>query len=68
MYENEGKDTFHRIIELQVESMTRKFCLIMEKYYQSIVIYRERCKQRVQRQYQIGKISQQFDFFIEIFF
>lgn len=68
MYENEGKDTLQRIIELQVESMTRKFCSIMEKYYQSSVTYREKCKQRVQRQSHIGEICEQFHFFIDIFF
>lgn len=66
IYEDESKDTFQRIIELQVESMIRKFCLIMDKYYRSIITHRDTCKQRIQRQYHIGKISLPLEFIVHI--
>lgn len=54
MYENESKATFRRIKESQIEAIAKKFCLTMEKYYRAIVIYRETCKERVQRQYHLA--------------
>jgi t-SNARE complex subunit (syntaxin) len=42
--------------------MTKNFCEIMDKYYQLIINYREKCKERVQRQYQIGFDKKEFFF------
>lgn len=53
----ENKETFQRIIESQIETMAKTFCFIMDKYYRAIVIYRETCKERVQRQCHIGLLN-----------
>jgi t-SNARE complex subunit (syntaxin) len=55
IHENSSsKKISQRIIEGQIDGMTKNFCEIMDKYYQLIINYREKCKERVQRQYQIG--------------
>jgi t-SNARE complex subunit (syntaxin) len=55
LHENpNSKKIYRRIIENQIDGMTKNFCEIMDKYYQSIMNYREKCKERVQRQFEIG--------------
>ena len=49
-----SKKIYRRIIENQIDGITKEFCEIMNKYYQSIMTQREKCKERVQRQFEIG--------------
>lgn len=44
----------NRIIDAHVNEMTRFFCDIINKYYESEIIYRERCRTRIARQLEIG--------------
>jgi hypothetical protein len=43
-----------RIINSHITVLTRYFCATMDKYYQSVITYRDRCKVRIVRQLQIG--------------
>jgi t-SNARE complex subunit (syntaxin) len=59
--ENQSSKTIsQRIIQNQIDGMTKQFCVMMDKYYHSIINYREKCKERVQRQYQIGLDEKEF--------
>lgn len=48
------KTVQQRIINSQIDMITKHFCQIMNNYYQATIIYREKYKQRIQRQLQIG--------------
>jgi hypothetical protein len=48
------KNVYQRIIEAHVDSITKYFCTIMDKYYQSVITYRERCKINIAHRLQIG--------------
>jgi hypothetical protein len=48
------KNVRQRMIESQIDGMTKYFCAIMDKYYRSVIKYRERCIERIQRQAQLG--------------
>jgi hypothetical protein len=56
------KNIRRRIIETQIDVITKKFCAIMDKYYQSIITHRKRCTEKIQRQCQLGlkKYSSKF--------
>ncbi|CAF4042367.1 unnamed protein product [Rotaria magnacalcarata] len=55
------KTTRHRIAEAHVNIMTKHFCDIMNRYYASEITYRERCRARVTRQFQIAGIEKNED-------
>ncbi len=44
------KDVRQRIIESQIDVTTKYFCTTMDKYYQSVITYRERCKVQIARE------------------
>ncbi len=48
------KHVRQRIIEQQIDGITKHFCTIMDKYYQSVIIHRQKCVERIRRQYQSG--------------
>jgi len=43
-----------RITEGQMDVITKHFCTIIDKYYQSVIIYRKRYEERIQRQYELS--------------
>ncbi|CAF3168567.1 unnamed protein product [Rotaria socialis] len=60
------KTVRHRIAEAHVNIMTKHFCDIMNRYYASEIAYRERCRARVARQFQIAGIEKNEDELAEI--
>ncbi|UJR32760.1 hypothetical protein I4U23_020219 [Adineta vaga] len=43
-----------RIIDIHTNILSKRFCDIMNEYYQSIVTYHERCKVRISRQIELA--------------
>ncbi|CAF0838461.1 unnamed protein product [Rotaria sordida] len=54
---NQQKKIRQRIIEAQLNYLTKRFCDIMDKYYGSVITYREKCRTKVVRQSQIDGIE-----------
>lgn len=61
------KNARQRIVDEQMNVITKHFCAIMNKYYQSVMIHRERCIQRIQRQNQLSMEKKKF-FLKKMFF
>jgi len=57
------KDVRQRIIESQIDVTTKYFCTTMDKYYQSVITYRERCKVRIAHEMQFEGLKR-LPFFI----
>ncbi|UJR14321.1 hypothetical protein I4U23_001317 [Adineta vaga] len=51
------KNVRQRIIDAQIDACTKYFCATMNRYYESVVAYQERCKVRIVRQLGIANIK-----------
>jgi hypothetical protein len=63
MNTNHRKDIRQRIIESQIDVTTKYFCTTMDKYYQAVITYRERCKERIAHEMQLKGLKR-LPFFI----
>lgn len=57
-----------RIVSLQLDMVMRDFCDTMNKYYQSTITYREKYKQRIKRQIELGYLRIYFLSLFTLFF
>ncbi|CAF0906639.1 unnamed protein product [Adineta steineri] len=58
---NKRKNIRQRIIDTQIDACMKYFCITMNKYHESVLTYREKCKLRLIRQLEIANIQRNDD-------
>lgn len=51
---HEDRYIFQRIRTFLIGMSTKRLCMLMDRYYRSVITYREKCKIKLSRQLEFG--------------
>lgn len=54
---HEDRYIFERIRNFLTAMLAKQFCILMDRYYQSVIDYRDKCKIKLTRQLEFGMFT-----------